>query len=120
MVESDRVSHESGPRVCSANLRGGEDRLMSLVSANLDFLHLVVGNISVNIVSSMLVMPLSHDCSKTVDLVGLRQTTSRRSKQKDVVFMLTDAQSFSNNCFVLQLVSNHLKYCRVGLRPLTA
>ena len=96
---------------------------MSLVSANLDFLHLVVGNISVNIVSSMLVMPLSHDCSKTVDLVGLRQTTSRRSKQKDVVFMLTDAhdqQSFSNNCFVLQLVSNHLKYCRVGLRPLTA
>jgi hypothetical protein len=40
-----------------------------------------------------------------------------------VLFVLTDAldqQSFSNNRFVLQLFSNHLKYCRVDLKSLTA
>jgi hypothetical protein len=58
---------------------------------------------------SMLGIACSSQLLGDGGLVGVCvKQTSRRSKQKDVLFMLTDAldqQSFSNNRFVLQLSS---------------
>jgi hypothetical protein len=108
MVQSDRVYERAKslpPQIC-VGIRTG---LILLDSANLRFFSAWMWDLS-----------RLRECCRSWyiaysqllgygGLVGVCvKQASRRSKQKDVLFMLTDAlnqQSFSNNRFVLQLSS---------------
>jgi hypothetical protein len=125
MVESERsrLTNERAkslpPQICVGTRTG----LMSLASANLDSFLLGCWIY----LGWKRVVDAGIACSSRLlengGFVRFVSNRPRDAEQKDVLFMLTDAldqQSFSNNRFVLQFFSIHLKYCRVGSKSLTA
>lgn len=71
---------------------------------------LVVGYVSFERVSSVLITSVPHSSSRTVNLVGLDQTDLETLFSDGRAVLLTDAldqQRFSDNRFVLQLYLNH-------------